>query len=118
MNYDIKYFDDKEFLTTFVKMLRFAFNNNSGKVDLLRCSSALGKSYETILTLLDLFEEVSFIKILERNENFYRIELFEINELSSVLHSEKYAEVKTLVNECEIFQKKLLECDLATLELV
>lgn len=118
MNYDIKYFDDKEFLTTFVKMLRFAFNNNSGKVDLLRCSSALGKSYETILTLLDLFEEVSFIKILERNENFYRIQLFEIDDISSVLNSEKYYEVKSLINECEIFQKKLLECDLTTLELV
>ncbi|MBQ8168350.1 single-stranded-DNA-specific exonuclease RecJ [bacterium] len=118
MNYKIKYFDEKEFLTTFIKMLRFACNNNAGKVDLLRCCSALGKSYETILTLLDLFEEVEFIKVLERNEIYYRVELNEVTDLSRVLHNEKYFEVKTLVEECEKFQKKLLECDLASLELV
>jgi len=118
MNYKIKYFDEKEFLTTFIKMLRFAYNNNAGKVDLLRCCSALGKSFETILTLLDLFEEINFIKILERNENYYRIELQEITDLSPVLHSEKYIEVKSLIEECENFQKNLMESDLTTLELV
>lgn len=118
MNYKIKYFDDKEFLTTFIKMLRFACNNNGGKVDLLRCSSALGKSYETILTLLDLFEEVNFIKVSEKNCNFYKIMLNEIKDLSVVLHNEKYAEVKNLVEECEKFQKNLLENDLTSLELV
>lgn len=118
MNYSIKYFDEKEFLSTFVKMLRFAFNNNCGKVDLLRCASALGKSYETVLTLLDLFEEVEFIKVLEKNCNFYTVELNEIKDLSPVLHSEKYQEVRTLVEECEKFQKNLLENDLTSLELV
>ena len=118
MKYDIKYFDEKEFLTTFAKMLRFAYNNNAGKVDLLRCCSALGKSFETVLMLLDLFEEVEFIKVLERNENFYRIELAEIIDLYSVFHCEKYSELKLLIKECEAFQKNLLECDLATLELV
>ncbi len=118
MNYEIKNLNDKDFLTTFIKMLRFAFNNNAGKVDLLRCCSALGISYETILTLLDLFEYVNIIKIIERNENYYRLDLFEINDLSIVLHNEKYLEVKTLIEECKNFQKNLLECDLASLELV
>ena len=118
MNYKIKYFDDKEFLTTFIKMLRFAAHNNDGKVDILRCASALGKSYETILTLLDLLEEANFIKVAERNENFYRIELENITDLSPVLNSDKYIEVKKLAEECENFQKKLLEDDLDTLELV
>lgn len=118
MNYSIKYFDEKDFLSTFVKMLRFAFNNNGGKVDLLRCASALGKSYETVLTLLDLFEEVEFIKVLEKNCNFYTVELNDIKDLSPVLHSEKYHEVRTLVEECEKFQKNLLENDLTSLELV
>jgi len=118
MNYNIKHFDEKEFLTTFVKMLRFAFNNNAGKVDLLRFCSALGKSLEAVLSLLDLFEEVSIIKVLERNENYYRIELAEVSDLASVLHNSKYAEVKSLIEDCEIFQKNLLECDLASLELV
>lgn len=118
MNYNIIYFDDREFLTTFIKMLRFACNNNNGKVDILRCSSALGKSIETVLTLLDLFEDVGFIKVLEKNFKYYNISLNEITDLSVVLHNEKYQEVKNLVEECENFQKQLLENDLSSLELV
>lgn len=118
MNYKVKYFDEKEFLTTFIKMLRFAFNNSEGKVDFLRCASALGKSVELVLTLLDLFEEIGFIKVLERNNHFYKIELNEIKDLSPVLHSTKFQEVKNLLEECENFQKNLLENDLTALELV
>ena len=118
MNYNIKYFDDKEFLTTFIKMLRYAEHINEGKVNLLRCSSALGKSLETVLTLLDLFEEVEFIKILEKNHDFYKIQLNEIKDLSPVLHNTKYQEVKNLIEECEKFQKNLLENDLTALDLV
>ena len=118
MNYNIKYFDDKEFLTTFIKMLRYAEHINEGKVNLLRCSSALGKSLETVLTLLDLFQEVEFIKILEKNHDFYKIQLNEIKDLSPVLHNTKYQEVKNLIEECEKFQKNLLENDLTALDLV
>ncbi len=115
MNYDIKHYDDKEFLTTFIKMLRYAANNNDGCVNIIRCASALGKSFETVLTLLDLFEEVGFINVLERNENYYKINLNEISDLSKVLHSEKYSELKNLITECEEFQKELLEKDLTEL---
>lgn len=118
MNYNIKYFDDKEFLTTFIKMLRYAEHNNEGKVNFLRCSSALGKSVETVLTLLDLFEDVDFIKISEKNHEFYKIQLNEIKDLSPVLHNEKFQEVKNLIKECEKFQKNLLENDLTALDLV
>ena len=118
MNYNIKYFDDKEFLTTFIKMLRYAEHNNEGKVNFLRCSSALGKSVETVLTLLDLFEDVDFIKISEKNHEFYKIQLNEIKDLSPVLHNEKFQEVKSLIEECEKFQKNLLENDLTALDLV
>lgn len=118
MNYQIKSFDDKTFLSTFIKMLRFAVNNNQGCVDFLRCASALGKSVELVLTLLDLFEEINFINVLEKNNHFYKIELNEIKDISLVLHNEKFLEVKKLSEECEIFQKQLLENDLIELELV
>ena len=117
MKYNIKAFDDTEFLTTFVKMLRYAYNNNLGKVEILRCASALGKSYEVIYSILDLFEEVNFLKINEKNEDFYRIELKEIKNLTPVLESEKFKEIKNLIMECENFQKNLLENDISTLEL-
>ena len=118
MNYPIKYYDDKEFLTVTFGMLRYACNNNDGKVDMLRISSALGKSYETILTLLDLFEETGFIRISERNESFYKIELNEVKDLSLLLNNDKFTEVKALIEECEDFQKHLLEDDITTFGLV
>ena len=99
-------------------MLRYACNNNNGKVDILRCASALGKSLETIFTILDLFEEIKFIKVLNKNDNFYEIELLEISDLSIVLHNEKYKDIKNLIDECENFQRNLLQTDLNTLELV
>ena len=61
MNYDIKYFDDKEFLKTITGMLKFAHNNNNGKVELRRCASHLGKSIQLVERILELFEECSFI---------------------------------------------------------
>ena len=118
MNYKPKHFDEKDFLTTFIKMLRYAVNKNGGYVDVLRCSSALGKSTETVFALLDLFEDIGFIKILEQDGTNYKINLEEINDLSLILQNEKYNEVKTLVQECEIFQKKLVEDDLNSLALV
>lgn len=46
MNYDIKYMDDEEFLKTVCGMLKFSCHNNGGKVELRRCASFLGKSYQ------------------------------------------------------------------------
>ena len=118
MNYNIKHLDEKEFFTTFIKMLRYACNNNDGQVDILRCASALGKSLETIFTILDLFEEIKFIKVLNKNDNFYEIELLEISDLSIILHNEKYKDIKNLIDECENFQRNLLQADLNSLEFV
>lgn len=118
MKYDVMHLDDKEFLMTFIKMLRFAVNNNEGKVDILRCASALGKSCETIYALLDLFEGVGFIKVFEHNDIFCKLILNDIKDLTVVLHNEKYQAVKNLVSECEQFQKELLEGDINTLGIV
>ena len=118
MKYEIKYFDDKEFLSIFIKMLRYACNNNNGKVDILRCSSALGFSYETVLSLLDLFEEVGFIKISEQNEDFCIVSLNEISDLSPVLHNENFLKVKSMINDCKEYQKTILEGDLSNLGIV
>lgn len=118
MKYDIKYFDEKEFLSTFLKMLRYAVHNNDGKVDLLRCSSALGKSFETVLTLLDLLEETQFINVEERNYNYYKISLTDITDFNLILNNPKFNEVKDLISECEEFQKKLMTDDLNNIEIL
>ena len=118
MNYDIKSFDEKEFLKTVCGMMKFAAHNNGGKVEFRRFASFLGKSYAVLELLFDIFEEISLIKILERSKDYYIIDYLGNSELSAVLHSAKYARLLDLIDECESFQKSLLEDDLNTLEIV
>lgn len=116
MNYSIKYFDDKEFLKTIGGMLRFACNNNGGKVELRRCASFLGKSVNLIKFFLDLLEECSVITISERCEHYFVINLSEHADMAVVLHNPKYAEVLNMAEECELFQKSLLEDDISDID--
>ncbi len=112
MNYEPKILDEQEFLKIFTGMLKFAAHNNGGKVELVRCASFLGKSLKIFEMLLSLYEEVGFIKILEKNSAFYMIEFMGVDDISKVLHSEKYSQIFELIIECEQFQKSLLEDDL------
>ena len=118
MNYDIKSFDEKDFLKTVCGMLKFAAHNNGGKVECRRFASSLGKSYAVLELLFEILEEQSIIKILEHTKDYYMIEYLGNAEYSSVLHSTKYAHLLDLIDECEAFQKSLLEDDLNTLEIV
>ena len=112
MNYEIKYFDEEEFINTFYKMLKYACNNNSGKVELLRCASFLGKSYNVLNILFQIFEESGIIKIKDKNDKFYIVELNGNTDISKVLHNNMYSQLTDLADECSEFQKSLLEDDL------
>lgn len=118
MNYEIKYFDETEFLKTFHGMLKFASNNNGGKVEILRCASHLGKSIKLIELMFDLFEESGFIKILERSKDFYKINFIGTADIDKILHSSKYALILDMAEECEHFQKSLLEDEIEELHLI
>ena len=115
MNYDLKYFDEEEFLKTVYGMLKFACNNNNGKVELKRFASYLGKSYKVFELLFSILEDTDIINIKERSVDYYVIEMTEKSNFSQVLHSEKYSQLLDLIDECEQFQKSLLEDDLYTL---
>ena len=116
MNYDLKYMDEEEFLKTVCKMLKFACHNNDGKVELKRCASFLGKSYKVFELLFSIFDDIGLIKIKEQNKDYYVIDFAgDGSELPQVLHSPKYAILSDLIEECEEFQKNLLEDDLYSL---
>ena len=117
MNYDVKNFDELEFIKTFAGMLKFASNNNGGKVEFLRCASHLGKSFKVIELMLDLFEESGFVKIIEREKDYYVVDFLGVNGIEKVLHSSKYALIMDMAEECEQFQKSLLEDSLVELGL-
>ena len=115
MNYDLKYMDEEEFLNTVCKMLKFACHNNDGKVELRRCASFLGKSYKVFELLFSIFDDVGLIKIKEKNKDYYVVDFGEISDLPKVLHSAKYPILTEMLDECEDFQRSLLEDDLFSL---
>ena len=115
MKYDIKYFDEKTFLKTVYGMLNFACRNNGGHVEFRRFASFLGKSYEVLELLFDIFEEISLIKIKEHSKESCIVEYLGNIEISKVLHSTKYAKLLDMIEECEEFQKSLMEEDPYTL---
>lgn len=116
MNYDLKYMDEEEFLKTVCKMLNFACHNNNGKVELRRCASFLGKSYKVFELLFSIFEDIGLIKIIEQNKDFYIIDFTgDITDLPKALHSTKYSILSDLIEECEEYQRTLLEDNVYTL---
>lgn len=114
MNYEIKYFEEKEFLKTVNGMLKFACNNNNGKIELRRISSYFGKSYDVFRLLFEIFEEIGLIKIIEKTSDYYVVEMISNVDLAAVLHNIKYTALIDMIDECEQFQKSLLEDDLNT----
>lgn len=115
MNYEQKFLDEEELLKTVFGMLKFACNNNGGKVELRRCASFLGKSYKVFELLFSIFEEVGLIEIKEQTKEYFIIKLTGNTDISKVLHSQKYTLFLDLSEECEEFQKSLLEDEVYSL---
>lgn len=109
MNYEPKVFDETEIIKMFTGMLKYASHNNNGKVELVRCASALSKSVQVITKLMDLYEELGFIKIRDKNSAFYDVEFISFDGGFKILNNEKFARIFELSLACEEFQKSLLE---------
>ncbi len=115
MNYEPKILDEQDILKTFNGMIKYACHNNNGKIELVRCASYLDKSVDVIEKLLNLYEKLGFIKIISKNTGFYQVEMIKNLEIEPVLNHPDYEEIFSLLEECEIFQKSLLEDDLNSL---
>jgi single-stranded-DNA-specific exonuclease len=115
MNYEQKYLDEEEFLKTVYKMLNFANHNNNGKVELRRFASFLGKSYKVFDLLFSILQEVGLLEIKEQTKDYYIINLTGETNISKVLHSPKYSLLVDMIEECDEFQKSLLDDDVNTL---
>lgn len=115
MNYEIKYMDEEEFLKTVCKMMKFACHNNGGKIELRRFASFLGKSYKVFELLFSIFEEAGLLTIKEKTENYFIIDFSGTEDISKILHNEKYVILSEMLQECEEFQQNLLEDDIYNL---
>ena len=93
-------------------MIKFACNNNNGKFDLIRCAAYLGKSVKFIKMFFELAQGCNIVKIDEKGDNYYNIKLISVDNISNILHSPKYSELVNLAEDCELYQKSLLEDDI------
>ena len=116
MAYSVKYFDEKEFLKLITGMIKFAFNNNGGKMDLIRCASFIGKSVTLVKSFLDLAEECNILSVEERSENYYKVNLSAPENMPEVVNNPKYVEIVNMAEDCELYQKSLLEDDIADID--
>lgn len=90
MNYQVKNLDEKEFLKTFLGMLRFSNNNKNGVFELDRCATFLAQTKEVIIHLLDVFEQSELIKVTKKDSKEYQIELLSENDVTKALHTKEY----------------------------
>lgn len=111
MHYEVRKSDEKEFLKTFSGMLKFAYNSRNGVFNLERSASFLAQTKETVLKLLNVFEESQMLKGKNEGEN-YKIEEFSNAELSKTLHTKTYGEFIELINDSHDYRSSLLEAEL------
>ena len=116
MHYEIYNLNEKDFLKTFSGMLKFAHNNKEGEFDLERSASFLAQSKDTIIQLLNVFEECEIIKISNKNNNNYKIEfLSNSGDISKVLHTTSYKKFLDEIQKSQEYKKSLLETELSSL---
>lgn len=112
MHSKIKKVDEKEFLKVFAGMLKFAYNNKSGKFDLERSAAFLAQTKETIIELLNVFSESEIIKISEKGTKEFKIEYFMNADVSKTLHTNAYKDFIAELNLVYEYKKTLLDAEL------
>lgn len=112
MNYEIKKFDEKDFLKTFSGMLKFAYSNRNGVFDLQRSASFLAQTKETVIELLNVFSESEMIKGVNGGGNNYKIEFLSNGEISKVLHTRSYKNFLAQIKKTQDYKSSLSESEL------
>lgn len=112
MNYQNFQPDIKGLIKTFASMIRYCCNNQNGKFILNRASAALGITDEITETLLELFADVSMIKILSREENSYKMEMLGNIDVSNLTENVKYEELVELMNTVTDYKNSFMMMEL------
>lgn len=112
MNYSRGKYDEESILKTFSGMMRYTCNTLEGDFNIDRAASALGLTSEIIEVLLEMFEDVGMIKILERADDRFKIDFISTVELSKTLHTLKYAEFIELMNTVNEYKHKFMTIEL------
>lgn len=112
MHYEVKNVDEKEFLKTFFGMIKFAFNNRNGIFDLDRSAAFLAETKDTIIELMNVFEESEIIKTSQKSMKDYKIEFVDNTEISKTLHTNSYKNFIEQIKVSQEYKQTLLEAEL------
>lgn len=115
MHYELSKLDEKGVLKTFLGMLKFAYNNKNGIFDIDRSASFLGQTKDTIIELLNVFEESEIVKVSEKGTSNFKIEFLASSEISKALHTSSYKDFLSFANDSHEYKKSLLEAELSKL---
>ena len=112
MNYQQNGSDNENIIKSFAGMIKYSCNHLDGKFALTRAASALGITEEAVEVLLEMFEEISMIKITESDETSYTIEFLNGTEISAAFQTPKYAEFSELMNSINDYKNKFMTAEL------
>lgn len=112
MNYQIIKPDENIILKTFASMIRYCCNNQNGIFSLERAAAALGITEETVEILLEMFSEAGMIRIKNRDELSYEIELLEAVDLIHVINTYKHEEFAELMNTINDYKNGFMKKDI------
>ena len=112
MNYQQIKNNDEAILKMFSGMIKYTCNNLEGNFDIQRAAAALGVTEVLIEVMLEMFEDVGMIKIIERRDENFKIEFLSSVELSKTLHTLKYAEFAEIMNTIRDYKNHFMSMNL------
>ncbi len=112
MNYQQIKNNDEAILKMFSGMIKYTCNNLEGNFDIQRAAAALGVTEVLIEVMLEMFEDVGMIKIIERRDENFKIEFLSSVELSKTLHTLKYAEFAEIMNTIRDYKNHFMSMSL------
>lgn len=88
-------------------MLKYAFNNRNGLIDIEQSASFLSISSESVLACTELLDSAGAINVLEINEDSIKFSFVESVGLNTVLEHPEYQSFIDSLEESERFRHKL-----------
>lgn len=98
-----------ETIKTFSGMLKYAFKNKNGLINIDKTASFLSISSDSVLACIELLDNAGVINVAEVNEDSVKFSFAESTELSKILEHPEYKTFNDSLEESKIFRQNLSE---------
>lgn len=108
--------DPVETVKTFSSMLKYAFNNKDGIINIEHMASLLAVSSESILACVELLECSNVIEVMEINEDLIKFNFLGSAGINTILEQPEYQIFIDSIEESERFRQKLSVIDIEKIQ--